>query len=382
MELKSQFAEFMTNIRPTSSQQDDWKVGSRTLRSRLDNDEELKKIVVATFLQGSIRRSTAVRPTGDKRPDIDIVVVTNIDHNKLSPQEAMDLFEPFLEKHYKGKWRPQGRSFGIELSYVDLDLVITALPADTASRSSLENLYKSTAVLTTNSLEEDTDWRLNRNWSPSAHGGLFSSLSQLNDAPQEEWKPHPLYLPDRDAGTWGKTHPLAQIQWTAAKNRSCNGHYINLVKAVKWWRQINADALPRYPKGYPLEHMIGFLLSDGTLSMASGLVQVLENFRETWRTHALLHLTPTLSDHGVPEHNVLSRLSGEDFTAFYNAVCEAAALARQALDSTDATESGKLWQELLGSKFPLPGPQGGDRSGGSFTPPAEPARPEQSGRFA
>lgn len=382
MELKPQFSEFLSHIRPTPTQQDDWKTGSRTLRSRLDADEELKNIVVATFLQGSIRRSTAVRPLGEKRPDIDIVVVTNLDYNKLSPKEAMDLFVPFLDKHYKGKWRTQGRSFGIALSYVDLDLVITTLPADTASRMAMEKLYKSQAVLTTNSLEEETDWRLNSRWSSAMQGGNLGLREATEDAPQTEWKPHPLYLPDRDAGTWGRTHPLAQIQWTAQKNRACNGHYINIVRSLKWWRQNNAQLLPKYPKGYPLEHMIGYLLAEGTPSMAAGIVQVLETFRDKWYSNALLRQVPVLSDHGVPEHDVLSRLSPEDFRAFYTVICDAADLARRAIESQDANESGKLWRELLGNRFPLPGPQGGDRSGGIFTAPSEPATPQKTGRFA
>ncbi|WP_421560485.1 SMODS domain-containing nucleotidyltransferase [Pseudomonas sivasensis] len=380
MELKPQFAEFLTGIRPTASQQEDWKVGSKTLRSRLEADLDLKDIVVATFLQGSVRRSTAIRPLGEKRPDVDIVVVTNLDYNRLTPKEAMDLFEPFLDRYYKGKWRPQGRSFGIELSYVDLDLVITALPIDGSGHRLMEQLYRSQAVLTTNSLEEEGSWRLNRSWAPPS--GLLGNAAPLQDAPIDEWKPHPLFLPDRDAGEWGRTHPLAQIQWTAAKNRACNGHYVNLVRAVKWWRQDNADKLPKYPKGYPLEHMIGHVLSEGTSSMATGLVQALERFRDTWYTYDLLNVVPTLTDHGVPEHNVLARLPVEDFKAFYKAVCEAAKAAREALDSTDAKESGQLWRNLLGSKFPLPGPQGGDRSSGGFTAPTQPAKPEKTERFA
>lgn len=380
MELKPQFTEFLAAIRPTASQQEDWKVGSKTLRSRLEADESLKSIVVATFLQGSIRRSTAIRPLGEKRPDVDVVVVTNLDYKQLSPKEALDLFEPFLERYYKGKWRPQGRSFGIELSYVDLDLVITALPSDNSGNRLLEQLYRSQAVLSTNSLEEETSWRLNRSWAPPT--GLFSNTTAFQDAPQEEWKPHPLFLPDRDAGEWGRTHPLAQIQWTAAKNRACNGHYLNLVRAVKWWRQEHTLSLPKYPKGYPLEHMIGHVLADGTSSMATGLVQALETFRDNWYAHNLLNAVPILADHGVPEHNVLARLSIEDFKAFYKAICEAAKAAREALDSTDVKESGQLWRNLLGSKFPLPGPQGGDRSNGGFTTPTQPAQPKKPERFA
>lgn len=379
MELKSQFADFLREIRPTDRQKEDWKTGSRTLRTRLENDDVLSGTVVATFLQGSVRRSTAIRPTGDKRPDVDVVVVTDIDYHRTPPKEAMDKFVPFLERHYPGKWRPQGRSFGIELSYVDLDLVITALPTDPMSRLAMKQLYQSRSVQTTDSLEDDMSWRLNQQWQPTPFG---TQTLALDDAPAENWRPNPLYLPDRDVGVWGRTHPLAQIQWTAEKNRLCNGHYVNLVRAMKWWRQQNSDTLPKYPKGYPLEHMIGHVLRDGTSSMATGFVQILETMRDTWRGAALYRQVPVLPDHGVPEHNVLKRLSVEDFSAFHAAITNAAGKAREALDTDDAQKSAELWQKLFGTKFPLPGPNGGDRKPGFFVPPAKPAEPRRTERFA
>lgn len=384
MELNAQFKEFLTAIRPTDLQKENWKGGASTLRARLEEDADLNPIVVTTFLQGSVRRSTAIRPLGEKRPDVDVVVVTTIDHNTTSPEEAMSKFVLFLDKYYEGKWRWQGRSFGIELSYVDLDLVITALPSDPNSRQLMERLYRSNSVSSSVSIEDDTSWRLNPNWVPSsgiASGLGLASSSIVQDSPQSEWRPHPLFLPDRDVGSWGRTHPLAQIQWTAAKNRNCNGHYVNLVRSMKWWRQTNADSLPKYPKGYPLEHMIGKILADGTESMASGLVQVLEGIRDEWRTYSLLNSVPELPDHGVPEHNVLKRLTAEDFAAFHAAASKAAEKSREALECIDAQESGKLWQGLLGSKFPLPSPQGGDRAR-LFVTPTTSAEPERTDRFA
>jgi len=74
--------------------------------------------LVSDFLQGSYRRYTAVRPKDGKRADVDIVVVTNLDEQKHTPQQAMNLFKPFLDQHYTAKWHFQGRSIGIELSYV------------------------------------------------------------------------------------------------------------------------------------------------------------------------------------------------------------------------------------------------------------------------
>ncbi|MER9491563.1 hypothetical protein NKI86_06975 [Mesorhizobium sp. M0320] len=358
---------------------EDWKAGAATLRSRLDADQDLSPIVTATFLQGSVRRSTAIRPIGDKRPDVDIVVVTNIDYENTTPQQAMDQFVPFLERFYPDKWRPQGRSFGIELSYVDLDLVITALPKDPESRKVMESLYRSKSVLTVESVEEDPTWRLNEEWQPSRFG---ETASVVNDAAPSAWRPHPLFLPDRDLGQWGRTHPLAQIQWTAAKNRACSGHYVNLVRAVKWMKQEGAEEFPKYPKGYPLEHMVGNVLEDGTASMATGLVDVLESIRDTWAEAVQRDEVPNLPDHGVPEHDVLKRLSIEDFKAFHKAASEVAVRAREALQCDDAAESADLWRSLLGSRFPLPGPRGGDRPTSIFNSPTKPAQPQTTGRFA
>ncbi len=130
MILKTDFETFLKDIRPTSAMRDDLKKGHKTLRDRLNADADLKPILVSDFLQGSYRRYTAVRPKGEKRSDVDIIVVTKLDETEYTPKKALALFEPFLEKHYKGKWRPQGRSFGIELSYVELDVVPTSAPTE------------------------------------------------------------------------------------------------------------------------------------------------------------------------------------------------------------------------------------------------------------
>src|ERR1044072_1011371 len=133
LEMNSSFKKFLTDIRPTSNQLDDMRSGYKSLRNRLLDDEGLKSIIVSTFLQGSFRRATAVRPKGDKRADVDLVVVTKLMREEYTPQQAMDLFVPFLNKYYEGKWKFQGRSIGIELSYVDLDLVITSAPTEAES---------------------------------------------------------------------------------------------------------------------------------------------------------------------------------------------------------------------------------------------------------
>lgn len=170
-------------------------------------------------------------------------------------------------------------------------------------------------------------------------------------ASEEVWRLSPLRIPDRDANEWDDTHPLEQIKWTTAKNQSCNGHYINVVKAFKWWRRINEN-LPKYPKGYPLEHMIGDCCSDSISSVAEGVTLTLEAIVSKYSLHAAAKTTPFLPDRGVPAHNVFHRVEGADFAAFYDEVSKAAAIARRALDADTLKESADAWRELFGDKFP------------------------------
>ncbi|MEJ5375062.1 MAG: nucleotidyltransferase [bacterium] len=362
--VPSYFIDFLRNIRITESQVQDCKNGHSTLRDRLLKDEDLKDIVVATFLQGSYRRSTAIRPFEDRRKsDVDIIIVTNLDRNKITPREALERFRPFLEKHYKGKYKPQGRSWGIELSYVQLDLVPTSAPSE-----ALKQLVKSASVSTDQTLEEARDWRLSLSWRSGKSLGAI-----LEKAGDEQWRNEPLWIPDREAQEWHKTHPLAQIEATQRKNAACNGYYLDVVKCLKWWRTTQRRE-PKYPKSYPLEHLCCINCADGIQSVAAGVVSALEGIRDVYRTDVEQKRTPRVPDHGVPEHNVLGRVSPDDFVAFHEHITEAAELARRAYNEEDLHESVILWRQLFGDRFPDPPAKKDDGNGespdkpGGYTP--------------
>jgi hypothetical protein len=134
-------------------------------------------------------------------------------------------------------------------------------------------------------------------------------------AAEPEWKLRPLRIPDREAARWDDTHPLEQLQWAREKNARCNKHFLNVVKALKWWRRLNPD--PKHPKGYPVEHIIGDCCPDGIRSVAEGVTRTLEQIVERYEVDVLLGRTPVAPDRGVPGHNVLRRVSPSDFKAFY-----------------------------------------------------------------
>lgn len=383
MDLPSYFTDFLAAIRPQNNHVEDYKTGHKTLRKRLEEYSELSDVIVTTFLQGSYRRATAIRPQGNNRADVDVIVVTKLSENEYSPSEAMDLFVPFLDKYYKGKYEAQGRSFGIELSYVDLDLVITSAPSE-----SEEGLLRSDSVSsedTPETPEARDDWRLNEKWL-STEGRSFLSINsqkyRLDASNKEaEWKISPLRIPDRDAERWQDTHPLEQIRWTWEKNRKCNKHYVNVVKAIKWWRRRNYST-PKYPKGYPVEHLIGECCPDGIEYVAEGITKTLENIARDYAWYASLKISPDLRDRGVPSHNVFQRVSGEDFAEFHSQVCDAAKIARQALEETDLNKSVEYWQTLLGKRFPDAPPKSNSSSAdGGFTSRQSPTI-ITGGRFA
>ncbi len=375
MILQSDFNAFLQEIRPTSAMRKQLRTGHMTLRDRLRADGELKPILVSDFLQGSYRRYTAVRPVGEKRSDVDIIVVTKLDEDEYTPKEALSLFESFLERHYSGKWRPQGRSFGIEMSYVELDVVPTSAPSEQEY-----GILESDAVTSDHDIVEARDWRLHPSWLALNNRSHSEARRLLERAASEpEWKAEPLRIPDRDADNWDDTHPLEQIRWTRDKNRRTDGHFVNVVKCIKWWR-LEHYSEPEHPKGFPLERLIGEHCPDDIESVAEGVVRTLEAIVSAYAVLVRIKNKPSLPDYGVPSHDVLHRLTSEDFGAFYEQVGEGASLSRRALESADRTESGNLWREMFGTKFPAPPDDGSARDAG-FTPPTAPAVPG-SGRFA
>ena len=322
-------------------------MGHKTLTRRLNNDEELSSVIVSTFLQGSYRRATAVKPKNNKRADVDIIVVTTLNKDELTPEEAINKFEPFVKKYYDGKYKINGRSIGIKLSYVDLDIVITSAPSEAAQKE-----LRAESVTTEFSLEDlNNDWRLVNSWAEPNHRSYWSSLFEQSVRNAVEWKSEPLWIPDRDAKCWVQTNPLEQIRWTRDKNKNTNTHFINVVKAIKWWRTSKLTDL-KYPKGYPIEHMVGDCCPDNITSVEEGIVKTLEGIVTIYSIDRILERTPILWDRGVDDHNVWKRVDPEDFVAFYDYVKDAAKTARKAFDSVKETDWHDNWRKLFGSEFP------------------------------
>ena len=183
--MTSYFNDFLKEIRLTENQVSELKQAHTTLRNRLLSDDDVSKYIETTFLQGSYKRSTAVRPQNGNRSDVDIVVVTKFDKDECTPDEVLDVFEPFLKKYYDGKYRKQGRSWGIEMSHVDLDLVPTS-SVSLAESGLLQNKMLESADDIV-SLYETKQYNIKGyNWNYE-----FDSFFSKNN----DWKDEPLFIP-------------------------------------------------------------------------------------------------------------------------------------------------------------------------------------------
>ena len=365
MNLPSYFNDMLSEIRPSQELLDECARAHSELREFLLDDPDLKDIIVTTFLQGSYRRSTLIRPTEGSKPDVDVVVVTNLDPNSRTPAAVQDIFCRILDKHprYRGNYRRQGRSIGISHGPVNLDLVITAAPSEV-----LTSILKSESFGSALTLESDPTWMLRK--------GLPSR--------GRDWKSEPLLIPDRDANRWEKTDPIAQIEWTHDKNRATNGHYVNVVKAIKWWWAQKNSGKKGVPKGYLIERLVGLHCPDGIESVADGVTATLEGIRDAYGVDVQLGRTPSIPDVGIPANMVFKRIQPESFRVFHESASACAHEARAALDDPDSATSAEKWTGIFGDVFPkAPGDGTNARKTPqeAFSRPTRPAAPRE-GRFA
>ena len=356
--IPTYFTDFLADIRLTSPLETHCREKHLDLRRRLQADPDLSTIIIDAFLQGSYRRQTGVRPLDraarTEHVDVDLVVVTTLDPEAYTPDRVVARLTPFLDRDFKGHWSRNDRSIKIiyDETPVTLDLVVTAAPSmivQEALRKAAERGRTSTGGIIT--LSER----------PAGDLGDILSLREAvahvrKAAGLQDWRDDALLIPDRQLRNWVETHPIEQIAWTEAKSARTQGHYVNVVKAVKWWRRRHAD--PEHPKGYPLEHMVGTVCPDGIESVAEGVTMTLEAIVRNYQAHAITHRKPALPDHGVPHNDVFRRVSATDFAGFYTVVQSAAQLARQALDSPTVAYSASTWRQLLGPEFPEPGKGG------------------------
>ncbi|MDT2815252.1 SMODS domain-containing nucleotidyltransferase [Vagococcus carniphilus] len=297
MSKQSQFLKLLSDIEPSRTTKSNCVTAHTNLRSFLKNHTTYKDIHLDTMLSGSYRRETAIRPKAQngviKRPDVDVVIVTNYDLSD-SPSEVIDdLYNVLKDKYFN--ITKQTRSIGITTANVDMDAVPVIAP-----------------------------YGIDGTW----------------------------YIADRDLDEWLITNPRGQIEHSTTTNTNNNYRYKPLVKLFKWWRRENPTIYKR-PKGYLLELMVAENISKNNSNYAILFTETLESMVDKYSINILLDIVPFIPDPGVPNNSVLNGITSEQFKALYKKIEEHAIISRQALDTEDGEESTKLWKKVFGNEFPV-----------------------------
>jgi hypothetical protein len=332
MTTQQQFLDLLWEIEPSTSTVDACSSAHITLRAALRTDEKFSKLHVATFLSGSYKRDTAIRPAKIdgvlQRPDVDIIVVTNHTTDD-DPHAVLDaLHQALLDAGYKNL-KINRRSIAVTLTTVDMDVVPVIVNGD--------------AYL----------------------------------------------IPDVELKEWLPTNPAAHTRWTVSVNSDAGGRFKPLVKLFKWWRRCHLST-QRRPKGFILECLVAKHMSYTQTNYETLLVELLEAIRDAYGLYVVLGQVPFLEDPGVPGSNVFSNVTFDEFKTFYDSVAEHATLARQAKDETDDEEALKRWRRVMGPRFPAAA--GASKSlaatlvrpvvGVGLTFPATPVLPNKPSGFA
>jgi hypothetical protein len=298
--IQDQFQRFLSDIEPSATTKSNASSAHTSLRAHLEQHEAFSQYYVSTFLSGSYKRNTAIRPITASgvvtRPDIDIIAVTS--HILLDCQsEVLELLYSALEDKYGASCLTLNRrSVHVETSLADMDVVPIIAPT-----------------------------------------GMEGTL----------------YIPDRDLKQWLETNPPGHTTWTTEMNEKSGGRFKPQVKLNKWWRRENPTRSKK-PKGFVLECIVAECMDLEETQYAELFVGTLETIVSRYQYYIMARIVPWITDPGVPTNSVTSKVSFEEFEAYYNKVKKHAEIGRRAINETDEEKALTLWQQIFGARFPVP----------------------------
>ena len=295
MATKQQFLDLLYEIEPSKSTTDVCSAAHNRVRSILRCDEEFGDVHVNTFLSGSYKRDTAIRPRRIdgvlQRPDVDVIVITNhtVDDD---PAEVINSLHDALKRAGYTKLKVNRRSVNICMATVDMDIVPVIATGD--------DTYK---------------------------------------------------IPDNDLGMWLDTNPPAHTTWCTEVNQTAGGRFKPLVKLLKWWKRENFPDLRR-PKGFILETLVAMHMSYTETSYEELFLKLLKEIKSAYAFHVMVGAVPSIEDPGVPGNNVFSAVKFDEFKTFYDYVSKHIVLIEDAQQEQDEAEALKKWRKVFGSCFP------------------------------
>ena len=297
------FTDFIKDITPSPTTNARSASAHNAVRDALTSDDGYKQEVLRTFLGGSYKRMTAIRPVtkGDdtERPDVDIYVVVAGSTWTKTPKELIeDLY---------GALNRNRRSLGI-----------TKISRNRCSIS-----------LSTGSADMDVSPILDRDAS-----GYYRIGNRYTDE-------------------WYETDPEAHTTWSAEVNADCSGRFNPMVKMVKWTRR-EYPTKSKHPKSIALEALIAKHMDRYETHYGQLIHDTFNSIVDAYGIDRLLGICPTVDDPAVAGGNLLNGVSGEVFSGFYDKIKSFRDEAAKALATDDQEKATVHWRRIFGPRFPSP----------------------------
>ncbi len=296
MILKSSFVDFLDKIKLDETRSSKIQTAHNTVRDFLAEDTEIKPRFYESFLQGSYRLNTAVRPQGEGEYDVDVILSLDLNNENgdglLNATSVIDWVAGRLKesKTYKDKVKPKRKC--VRINYVDgFHMDIT--PAHCS-------------------------------------GGTDGVL---------------LVPPD-----WRQSHPKGFREWCVARHSASDSNFYPVVKMMKWWRNIHFGD-DGSPKSILLTTIIGKHIPTKNISYDEALVKTMENINSFLQANLSV---PEIKNPSLESETLSQSWSLSDYRTFRDKFKLATETAMKALAEKDEEKTIELWNSdaLFKGTFP------------------------------
>lgn len=293
MKLNDHFRAFIGEISLNPTRIDRIERAYETWKSKFKEDEEIKKIFLDFFLQGSYATDTAIRPQNNNEFDVDAVLLLDLEDN-LAPKEALN-------------WL--------------------------AERMKSDETYKDKIIVKDRCVRID-------------YAGDFHMDIVLAKPTDEDY----VLIPSKKEGEWVETNPAGYVEWCKEVQSNNLYKFTNVTKMVKFWRDQKVGK-ETAPKSILLTTLLGRYMV-GKNSDAESLVETLDNLLQNIDSIVQDDGTTYVENPSLEDENLARDWDADKLIIFKKKLIGFHDAAKDALDEPNKEKSIEKWQNIFGSKFP------------------------------
>ena len=303
MTPNSRFSDFLRDIEPSATTKSNSVSAHSSVRDALMEDADFGPRVDRILLGGSYKRNTAIRPRQKNgsldRPDVDLYAVVDVPLHETTPSDEIEALYAALNRSRE-------------------TLGITKLKRNRVSLS-----------VSMNRADLDVSVLIERQW---------DDLYRIGNRETEEWY---------------KTDPEAHTSWSSEQNTRFTGRFKPMTKLVKWARRENPTRY-KHPKSFAIEGFLAANLDESETHYGKLFRSYCAAFVDAYISHRMAGTCPWIEDPAVSGQNLLARVGGDDFCAYYDKIKEHRDDAALALKEDDDDRATTYWRRIFGPRFPAP----------------------------